>query len=241
VEQLVAAMPPDDIYPQGVVAPIKPKLHGRSFFPGGSGSSIGASHPIPPGRVMLVGQDFGTLAYWSEVGTDGESSQGTWSGLQRMLSRAEVVPEACFFTNVLLGVRESGPIDGPSPGLAFPEYVKACTSYLVEQVRIVRPSVVVALGSIPIVLLARKLDLAASLSPPGPNESHNAGWRDIDEVGIQFLPKVALPGVGSFAFATSVHPDRHWLNWRHRSWSSHNASGAAAHDLIWTRVREAAR
>jgi uracil-DNA glycosylase len=154
-----------------------------------------------------------------------------------MLARAEVVPEACFFTNVLLGVRESGPIDGPSPGLAFPEYVKACTSYLIEQVRIVRPSVVVALGSIPSVLLARELSL---MEFPPRRKARNVTWKDIDGAGIQFVPKVTVSGTESFSFATSVHSSR-LSNWRYRSWPARNASGAVAHDLIWTCVREAVR
>jgi hypothetical protein len=219
-----------------MIDPIRPKIFGRAFFPGGYGLFEGVTQSFPVHPIMLVGQDFGTREYWNDVGIASESNQGTWSGLAGMLARARIDPCACFFTNVLLGVRVEGRIDGPSPGLAFEPYVEACANYLVEQIRVVRPSVVVALGKIPSILLSRQFGLTSALGPPSPNDARNPSWHAIDAAIEPFHPSSSSPGGVAFAFATSVHPDRYRINVRHRAWKSQGLKGEAAHDLIWSRV-----
>jgi len=173
-------MPPDGVSPDGVVTPVKPKVRGRSFFPGGCGLCNGVSQGLHPRSVMLVGQDFADVAYWREVPEAGEVSQGTWSALESMLSAASVDPRHCSFTNALLGVRVHGPIQNPSPGLAFRTYVEASLCCLLKQTRIVRPSVVVSLRKIPSILLGRRFGLTNSLIAPHPDENRNPDWREID-------------------------------------------------------------
>lgn len=226
-------LPTDDTYPQGVIDPIKPRIHGRSFFPGGCGVFDGAASASPRHPIMLVGQDFGTREYWNTVSSSGESSQGTWAGLIRMLATPDIDPRHCFFTNILLGVRVNGPIDGPSPGLTDHRYVAVCTDYLIEQICLVRPAVVVTLGKIPSILLARRLGITSQLNPPCENDARNPTWPEIDATIDPFHASVAVTTHIRVAFATSVHPDRHWLNYEHRAWPSCGVKGRQAHDLIW--------
>ena len=236
VEELVARMPPDSAYPAGVVLRIEPKLRGRSFFPGGCGLYDGVAQPVPERPVMLVGQDFATAEWWASLKGDDEPEDGTWCGLKRMLDEAGVDPRRCFFTNVLLGVRVSDSLIGPSPGLSCDAYIAASLAVWAEQVRILRPCVVVAMGKIPTMLLAHELGLASSLSPPSAKDSRNPGWKKIDRAVELFTPSVQVKGAPAFAFATSVHPSRYRLNRKYRAWPSRGFVGIEAHDAVWREV-----
>lgn len=235
VDQLVAKMPSRSAYPSGVVEPITPKVRGRSFFPGGCGLFDGAEQRLPERPVMLVGQDFGTLDYWNGLGTVKEPEDGTWSGLTKLLGATGVDPRSCFMTNALLGVRVSDAIEGPSPGLASAVYIDACMAYVQEQIRIIRPLVVVTLGVVPTMLLARALGIAPTLPRPTPKKVLQ--WDELDTAVDPFVRGVSISDAPAFAFASSVHPVRHWLNTSKRTWPSSSLSGVAAHDAVWSEVR----
>jgi len=235
VNKLVDKLPPHSVYPIGIVEPIQPQVRGRSFFPGGCGLFNGAEQPIPERPILLVGQDFGTLEYWRELGTVAEPEDGTWSSLRKLLGGVSIDPRRCFFTNALLGVRVASSIEGPSPGLASAKYVDACMTFLHEQVRIIRPLAVVTLGVVPTMLLARSLQIAPNL--PSPTAKHVLTWKDLDTAVEPFVKDVNLTGAPPFVFASSVHPVRYWLNSSKRSWPSRGLLGVPAHDAIWSEVR----
>ncbi len=237
IEELISRMPGSDIYPKGVVHEIRPKVRGRSFFPGGCGLSGGFQATLRSRPIMLVGQDFGNLDYWSTLDANqDEKLQGTWSGLMRMIQPTGVDLSDCFLSNALLGVRISPEIDGPSPGLDYSEYVGASVEFLLEQIRIVQPSVVVTLGAVPTSLVARKLGLASALRAP--TSKKVAEWKEIDDLELQVKSDVIVLGCKAFTFASSVHPDRYWLHTKHRSFG--DLKGADAHLEIWKRVKLAA-
>lgn len=228
-------MPSSSVYPAGIVEPISPKVHGRSFFPGGCGLFDGAEQPLVKRPVMLVGQDFGTRDYWNELGTNEEPADGTWFGVEKLLAQADIDPRRCFFTNALLGVRVSESMEGPSPGLVSPTYVDACMAFVREQVRILQPSVVVTLGVVPTMLLARELGVALSL--PRPTPSKVLSWGELDAAAEPFVHGVRIGEAPAFALASSVHPVRFWLNAPKRSWVARGFAGAAAHEAVWHEVR----
>src|SRR5207248_9450617 len=80
--ELDSVVPP---YPAGIVAVPQP-IEGTAFFPGGLGlwmEGRGVSSEFPAGQIMVVGQDFNTVATYnrarllqSEVGTS-----RTWQNL----------------------------------------------------------------------------------------------------------------------------------------------------------------
>lgn len=227
-EQLNQLLPSISIYPKGVVCAICPKIRGRSFFPGGCGLGLGDQFPFPSRPIMLVGQDFGTRSYWEGLAQqqldDGEpDNEGTWAQIKKWVSLSLLPIERCFFTNALLGVRDdvsdpSVKIDGPSPGLDYEPYVSASVNCLMEQILLLRPTVVVALGVTPTTLIARRLNLVSehwpSLKPRRADKM--AMWKQIDTAGLRFVEQVRIDGIGSVAFASSVHPDRYWLHIRSR-------------------------
>lgn len=199
---------------------------------------------------MLVGQDFGTRTYWESLTSEdclrGEpNSSGTWRHIAEWEKQGLLRAERCFFTNALCGVCDniadpSRTIDGESPGLACPLYVQASVECLLRQIEMFRPSVVVGLGCVPVTLLARGLGIVPD-DWPRPRSRRGAAiatWKEIDSQNLQFIPDVCTGAGQSFGFASSVHPDRYWLNTAHRSWPSKGLAKNDAHEAIWRAVRE---
>lgn len=234
IAELVSRLPPESIYPAGVVEPIQPKAAGRSFYPGGCGLYEGAQQAPPDRPIFLVGQDFGNLEYWMSLGIGHEPRDGTWAGLDRLLKSVDIDPRQCFFTNVLLGVRAARHIEGPSPGLSSARYVEASLAHLADQIRTLKPSVVVGLGVVPTCLLAHSFGVSSMLRTPTPNRV--ATWKEIDCAIEPFVDGVEVAGSPSFAFATSVHPARYWLNAHTRAWPARGLSGTTAHEAIWREI-----
>jgi hypothetical protein len=94
---------------------------------------------------MFVGHNFDSeRGYTISLERGGEAEGVFWTRLLRMLDAAHLEPDACFFSNALMGLKP-GKATGHMPSV--PEYKKQCESFLKRQVEIVRPSAVVALGA----------------------------------------------------------------------------------------------
>lgn len=247
---LESLLPPDDVYPAGVVLPIRPRIMGRSFFPGGCGLAYGHDQPYPHRPIMLVGQDFGTRTYWEKLTPDdhvrGEpNSSGTWKHIGTWARQGLLPANRCYFTNVLCGIRDdvadpSIQIDGESPGLDHPVYLRASVECLLRQIDVLQPSAVVGLGCVPVTLLARGLGIVPDCWPRS-RIRRGAGiatWEEIDSENLQFVSNVQTGSGQTFVFASSVHPDRYWLNTKWRRWPSKGLAGDGAHEAIWKSVRE---
>lgn len=235
-ESLAALMPSSTAYPNGMMEPLTPFILGRAFFPGGSGLFGGSTQAVPNRPIMIVGQDFGDRPYvsaLSERGSHDEDLCSTWEWLLRtMLVANQIDPRDCFFTNALLGVRCAAGIDTPNAALDDNRYVQACSVFMLEQIRLVRPSVIVALGVVPATLVARWLSLAPCLRAP--RHLKRPTIAEVDAAGIQFVENVGVPGADAVvAFGWSVHPANSGPNLRHRRWPARGVEGRAANDLVW--------
>ncbi len=189
---------------------------------------------------MLVGQDFGNLKYWDSIDkaacANGEEYIHTWAGLRKLDRSGLVNLKRCFLTNVLLGVRNSPDIEGPSPGLGFAPYINASVDHLFAQIRILQPGVVVAMGLVPAAILGIRFGLTNSVRFPSDKEKD--GWKKIDAAGLQFMEACSLDGCSPFAFASVVHP-LYPSNSRHRTWSARGLKHSLAEDEIWKCIRNA--
>lgn len=143
-------MPPKG-YPAGVIA-VREVIPFRAFFPGGYGllaATPGEPLPdFPIGGVMVLGHDFHSEeGYEASVARGCESeSQPTWRVLLKVLDRAGISPQRCFFTNYYMGLRVGKGTTGVFPGAKDPEFKEHCTSFLLEQIRIQRPRLILTLG-----------------------------------------------------------------------------------------------
>lgn len=154
VQQLLAEMQDIVTNYHPSVRPTAPTLAGliggTAFFPGGSGlwRGVEARGPMPTmfpdAPVMFVGHNFDSIpAYGKAFDNGGGVGSEFWRRLLAILAGASLVPEKCFFTNALMGLKP-GSATGPMPSIRG--YKEQCAQFLEQQVKIVRPLAVVALG-----------------------------------------------------------------------------------------------
>lgn len=139
-------------YPNGVVR-ISRRITGTAFFPGGFGLwNTQPDEPLPPmpvGGVMVVGHNFDSEAGFEHSFIHaGENLKGpTWKNLLAFLKQVEIFPERCFFTNAYVGLQPGDHAIGPFPGKQDPEFVCWCQNFLLEQIKLMQPQLILSLGA----------------------------------------------------------------------------------------------
>jgi len=169
-------------YPPGVV-PIPTPIAGTSFFPGGYGlwNPTNCTHipPFPAGEIMVLGHDFHSEAgYHASLRRGYESpQQPTWRNLVALLTQAGIPLKTCFFTNVYMGLRAGTQTIGPFPGARNAAFVLHCRRFLLRQLEVQRPRLILTLGIVaPYVLASLSEGLKDWLG-----QRH--GFRQIDAIG----------------------------------------------------------
>lgn len=188
------------------------RIPGTGFFPGGDGLVLPrAGMAIPD--VLIIGHDFGTLAYFSECIEQGEErlSQPTWRGILSRLADAEIDRHRCLFTNAFVGYRKTGRNDGAFPARTIADYVDRCQTLIARQIALLRPRAIVALGRyVP--------GFLAALSPDLPWVGAST-FKHVDE-----RRPVARAAFGEHhaTVCALVRPSRGHLNARNRRYLSPN-------------------
>lgn len=161
---------------------------------------------------MVLGHDFHSeVGYLASMSLGGERlSMPTWRNLLRLFEQASVPLASCFFTNFYMGLREGSGATGPFPGAGNAAFVEHCSPFLIEQIRVQRPALILTLGRyVPPAL--------AKLSPNLACWSGVSGFKDIDAAGpVQY--KVPFPGIDGFACTTValIHPSLRLVSLSHR-------------------------
>lgn len=220
---------PTSGYPPGVLAVPEP-IVGTSFFPGGYGLWNPEQRlPLPDfphGKVMVLGHDFHSEAgYNASLARGCESpSQPTWRSLSALLERAGIAPGDCFFTNVYMGLRAGTQTTGPFPGARDTEFVAHCRRFLLRQLVVHRPRLILTLGAVaPFVLAPLSPDLADWTAP--------RSLKRLDAAGpVRFYVCFAeADGLRSTVVALT-HPCLRHASIRHRRYRE--CSGAEAEALM---------
>ena len=186
------------------------RIPGTGFFPGGDGLVRPRTGMAIP-DVLIIGQDFGTLAYFNECIERGEEllSQPTWRGILSRLDDAKIDRQRCLFTNAFVGYRKTGRNDGAFPARTIDDYVDRCQTLIARQIGLLRPRAIVALGRyVPSFLSALSPDL-----PWGGAFT----FKRIDE--RRPLAR-AMFGEHRATVCALVHPSRGRLNARNRRYVS---------------------
>jgi len=125
-------------------------IPGTSFFPGGTGLWRGntcfGSIPLyfPELPVMFIGHNFDSIkAHGISQAKGGEVGSEFWKRLLGYLQGADLPPENCFFSNVLMGLKPGSAL-GAMPSV--PGYEEQCQLFLLRQIEIVAPRAIVTLG-----------------------------------------------------------------------------------------------
>jgi hypothetical protein len=188
------------------VAEVPHQLDGTSFFPAGAGLFVtnpAAELPrFPVGGIMALGHDWGTtreFEYCAPRYAD-RLSNPTWTNLLSFLADAGIDRREVFYTNFFVGLRNAMTSMGPHPARRHRDYVARCQEFLVEQVELQKPRLVLVLGMhVP--------TLIAPLSDDLNGWSRSATFRSLDAQGLAGIPRVRLRGsTHTFAAAVLVHP-----------------------------------
>lgn len=142
----------DDADPDGVRL-VGEAIDGTAFFPGGHGLWRGTTPygPLPDyfpeAPVMFVAHNFDKIAGYERSRKRGVEPLGaaTWKNLIAYLAFADLNPDQCFFTNALMGLQPTKALGKLKTTDVFREQ---CRSFLAEQIAIVQPLLIVALGEV---------------------------------------------------------------------------------------------
>ena len=204
-------------YPRGVIAVPEP-IPGLGFFPGGYGlfaAKKGQRLPkLPEGGVMVLGHDFHSEEGYKRSLRDGAEpdSSPTWRNLLDLLRKAGIKESDCFFTNLYMGLRKGSKTTGTFPGAGDEEFVAYCQGFLLDQIRMQRPRLIITLGiHVPPLIGALSKDLSSW--------TEKRGIKHLDKVGALKAPVRfdAIDGFGTTVVAL-LHPSLRHASLRHRSY-----------------------
>jgi hypothetical protein len=213
-------------YPPGCL-PVPAPIPGIAFFPGGYGLyREDTNAPLPPwpkGGIMVLGHDFHSVAgYQASVARGHEDpTQPTWRALTDLLGAARISPRSCFFTNVYMGLRETG-TTGRYPGSRSAEFVVACQEFLRRQVEAQAPRLILTLGAWVPAFLGTTFAAVSSWR-------RARSFRDLDTVGPLIRSAPLTPGLET-TVAALVHPSFRAASLRHRTYRG--LVGAAAESRL---------
>ena len=163
-----------------------------------------------------------------------------------LLERAHVPLSSCFFTNFFMGLRCQGKRnDGTNPGASDQGFVRQCEDFLLLQLALLRPRVVLALGRQVLPHVAR---LSQELTEWQTVRGQVRPWKDIDHRGpvrhpVNFrsedTPACNIPACTIVAL---THPSMRWSNVHRRRYctrAGHALEGDAAEiEMIREAIRE---
>lgn len=225
-------------YPPGVT-PVPSRIPGIAFFPGGAGLwGVEPGRLLPPaptGGVMILGHNFDSESgFHYSLGHAGENLRGaTWRNLLRLLREACVSPEMCFFTNVYMGLIAGNRAVGVFPGSRDPDFVRRCREFLLEQLRVMQPRVILTLGK-------EVIPVLAPLSPDlAPQWSDAPALAELDERGAALVCNTRFQTVAHpVAVAALTHPALRHLNIGRRSYCEF-IGNAAEVEMVRDAVKKA--
>ena len=199
-------------YPIGMKAIPQP-ISGTAFFPGGAGiwKEAGVHQSRSRRRpIMVLGHDFDSeVAYRRSFEVGDETYGPTWRNLGKLFDETGILMSQCFFTNYFMGMRKGRVSTGRSPASYSDQFIERCGDFLIEQLKFIRPRVILTLGVyVPRLIASRSEGLA--------------GWQlarsfsDIDRIGPLHFDVCFKGSSGPVHVVSLTHPSFHGPNERRR-------------------------
>lgn len=200
-------MPPDD---SGIL-PARGGLLGPAFFPEGFGlQNPTADSPWP--HILAIGHNFGSEDYRKEIEAAGrEDDKATWRNLRRLLADTEVSIESCFMTNWFVGLQPGNKQTGEFLLRPDSRFERECSDLLVEQIRTLKPHVILLLG---LQVVNRAHRIMPQLTP----WADAANWSAVDSSSLgPVASDVEVPSAGIRTNVVALlHPSFSPSNQRYR-------------------------
>ena len=180
---------------------------------------------------MVIGHNFDSEAGFERAfNHEGENLKGsTWRNLLACLEQVEISPERCFFTNAYVGLQSGNRAIGSFPGKRDPEFVCWCQNFLLEQIKLMQPRLILTLGAY----------VPSFMAPLSPELRH--AWSGVKRLVILDEQETALVYPSYFegvlhpiAVVALTHPAYRHVNVKYRRYG--NLKGEAAEQAL---VRDA--
>lgn len=198
--------------PEGTdILPNRCGLLGPAFFPEGFGLQNPTANALWP-HIMAVGHNFGCEDYRKEIDAAGrEDDKATWRNLRRLLADANVPIESCFMTNWFVGLQPGNKQVGEFISRRDSRYERECSELLLEQIRTLKPEVILLLG-LPVVRRAHRI--MPTLRP----WAHASNWNVVDSSSLGAVALgVEIPGTSVRTNVVALlHPSFSPSNQRYR-------------------------
>ena len=207
------------------VLAVPEQIQGTCFFPGGTGLWHGQAETIPEfpvGGVMVLGHDFHSVLGYerSRLGGSENLRSPTWRQFVEFLARVPIALEHCFFTNAYMGLRAGAGTTGKFPGAASAQFVQACREFLLAQIAVQQPALILALGNY----------VPAFLAPLSPQlaDWSRGNFRDRDRRDIAIRSGACFTGspLPACVVVSLLHPSFRPSNVRHRRWKELSSDDA---------------
>jgi uracil-DNA glycosylase len=163
-------------------------------------------------NIMAVGHNFGCEDYRNEINAAGrENDKATWRNLCGLLTDADVPIESCFMTNWFIGLQPVRKQVGEFLSRPDSRYERECSELLLEQIRALKPYVILLLG-LPVVGRAHRIMPTLKPWANAPN------WSGVDSSILGPVAHgVEIPGTEVKANVVALlHPSFSPSNQRHR-------------------------
>lgn len=201
VDRLFEKMKAVEPYPSGVV-PLRGRIPGLAFFPGGYGLWGKGIHQDPPffpvGGVMVIAHNFDCETGFNRSleAKSERATSPTWGPLTKVLIEAGISLESCFFTNAYMGLKAGDKPQGVFPGSWDHQFVERCASFLLQQIQEQRPKLILVLG-------LQSIPVLASMSPD------LEAWRRVDSLDALYrLDRQGKSPIASIRFTEVEHAVR---------------------------------
>jgi hypothetical protein len=142
----------DDDDPTGVLR-VPEKGLGTWAFSSSAGLAWwpGTARPaFPVGGVMFVGDNLNAYGKWllnrGHWGDHGNPTMTYWKRVWPLLNHAGIPTSEAFFTNFYVGLMAGDDPSADFLGSRSPTFCRWCAEFLIEQIHVMQPCLVVALG-----------------------------------------------------------------------------------------------
>ena len=208
IEFLKSKLAKINSYPS-IFTEVQCEIPGVGFFPGARGLWNPGDEEISDKPIMILGHDFGAERdYKLSVERGNENMTAlTWKNLCKMLDFYGIEKEHCFFTNAIMGVRSEGSAIGKSPAFEYPDYLNDCKDFLIKQISVQQPKLILVLG-------LHLLNFMATMSAELTAISKIKSYKKLDEEKLSSFENISF--IGLEGYKTNVvfitHPTYRHLN-----------------------------
>ncbi len=174
-----------NVYPNRIKA-VERMMDHTGFFPGCKGLWLHVPSDDFP-SILVLGHDFSNVEYYEGLldGTNKDTDGSTWLNLISIFSDAGIDFSKCFFSNVIMGLRDTPEMTGKHPGYNDKAFMQKNLEFLAFQIETIKPQLIITMGQ-----YATKM--VGELSPIDLYSWSKFGqWKEISKDGnLLFKPKV---------------------------------------------------